>query len=112
MDETIDLRPYVAALLRYVWLMGLAVLLAVIISIALFMMGDDYVATALVTVPEPAQQVQFDPRITTNLQSTQLLTAYPRPVSYTHLICANSATRERICGYQLAPRAAQTTVAV
>ncbi len=24
MDETIDLRPYVAALLRYVWLMGLA----------------------------------------------------------------------------------------
>lgn len=78
MDETIDLRPYVAALLRYVWLMGLAVLLAVIISIALFMMGDDYVATALVTVPEPAQQVQFDPRITTNLQSTQLLTAYPR----------------------------------
>ena len=78
MDETIDLRPYVEALMRHVWLMGLAVLLAVILSIALFMMGDDYVATALVTVPEPAQQVQFDPRITTNIQSTQLLTAYPR----------------------------------
>jgi capsular polysaccharide biosynthesis protein len=78
MDETIDLRPYVAALIRHVWLLGLAVLLAVIFSIALFMMGDDYVATALVTVPEPAQQVQFDPRITTNIQSTQLLTAYPR----------------------------------
>ena len=78
MDETIDLRPYVAALVRHVWLLGLAVLLAVILSIALFAMGDDYVATALVTVPEPAQQVQFDSRITTNIQSTQLLTAYPR----------------------------------
>ena len=67
-----------AALVRHVWLLGLAVLLAVILSIALFAMGDDYVATALVTVPEPAQQVQFDSRITTNIQSTQLLTAYPR----------------------------------
>ena len=49
MDETIDLRPYVDALMRHVWLMGLAVLLAVILSIALFMMGDDYEACLLYT---------------------------------------------------------------
>jgi len=78
MDETIDLRPYVEALVRHFRVIGGAVILAIVLSVALFLLSTDFKATALVTVPEPSQQLQFDPRITSMVRSPQLLTAYPQ----------------------------------
>ena len=77
MEENVDLRPYLAALGRYLWLIGGAVVLAIVISIAVYMSSDDYEAIALLTVPEPTEQLQFDERMTTTLRSTQNLTVYP-----------------------------------
>lgn len=78
MDETIDLRPYVKAVVSFWWLIVAAVVLAVLVAVAIFLSGKDYEASALVTVPEPTQQLEFDPRIITSMRSTQLLTAYPQ----------------------------------
>jgi capsular polysaccharide biosynthesis protein len=77
MEESIDLRPYLAALGRYFWLIGGAVILAIAISVGVYLSSDNYTAIALLTVPDPAQEFQFDPRIITNVRSTPLLTAYP-----------------------------------
>ena len=49
MEETVDLRPYLAALGRYLWLIGGAVVLAIVISIAVYMSSDDYEACLLYT---------------------------------------------------------------
>lgn len=78
MDETIDLRPYVKAVVRHLWLIGAGVVLAIVVSALVFLSRNDFQAAALVTVPEPTQQLQFDPRIISNTRSTQLLTAYPQ----------------------------------
>ncbi len=77
MEETVDLRPYLAALGRYLWLIVGAVILAIVISIVIYSSSDDYEAIALLTVPEPTQQLQFDERLTTNMRSMQNLTVYP-----------------------------------
>ncbi len=78
MDETIDLRAYVNALVRSWRLIVGAVVLAVLIASIFFFLSRDYEASTLVTVPEPTQQLQFDPRIVSNVRATQLLTAYPQ----------------------------------
>lgn len=78
MDETIDLRAYVSALIRSWWLIVGAVVLALLIAGIVFFLSHDYEASALVTVPEPTQQLQFDPRIVSNVRATQLLLAYPQ----------------------------------
>lgn len=77
MEETVDLRPYLAALGRYLWLIGGAVALAIVIAVVIYMSSDDYEAIALLTVPEPTEQLQFDARITTTMRSMQNLTVYP-----------------------------------
>jgi len=77
MEETVDLRPYLSALGRYFWLIGGAVILAILIALAFYFSSDDYQAVALVTVPEPTQQLQFDPRIETTTRPNQLLNVYP-----------------------------------
>lgn len=77
MEETVDLRPYLAALGRYLWLIGGAVVLAIVIAVAIYFSSDEYEAIALLTVPEPTQQLQFDERIMTTVRSTQNLTVYP-----------------------------------
>ncbi len=78
MDETIDLRPYVKAVVSLWWLIVGAVLLAILVGAAIYLAGNNYEASALVTVPEPTQQLEFDPRIVSNTRATQLLTAYPQ----------------------------------
>lgn len=78
MDETIDLRPYVRAVVSLWWLIVGAVLLAILVGAAIYLAGNNYEASALVTVPEPTQQLEFDPRIVSNVRATQLLTAYPQ----------------------------------
>ena len=77
MEETIDLRPYLSTLGRYLWLIGGAIVLAIAISVGIYMWSDEYQAIALVTVPEPSQELQFDPRIVSTTRTGQLLDVYP-----------------------------------
>ena len=60
MEETVDLRPYLAALGRYLWLIGGAVVLAIVIAVAIYLTSNDYEAIALLTVPEPVSYTHLD----------------------------------------------------
>ena len=86
MEETVDLRPYLAALGRYLWLIGGAVVLAIVIAVAIYLTSNDYEAIALLTVPEPTEQLQFDARITTTMRSMQNLTVYPELATSSDLL--------------------------
>lgn len=78
MDEAIDLRPYVGAILTHWWVIVGGALLAGTIALGLrFLSTPSYEATALVAVTEPAQRLQFDPRIEDTLETDQLLRSYP-----------------------------------
>ncbi len=64
MEEEIDLRPYIEAVIRsWKWIIGAAILAAVIAFAITFFIPPTYEATALVAVTEPRQVVEFDPRI-------------------------------------------------
>ena len=77
MEQTIDLRPYLAALGRFLWLIVGALLLAGAVSIAIYLSSGNYEATTLLTIPEPVQQAEFDARLTSTVRPTQALTQYP-----------------------------------
>ncbi len=77
MDETIDLRPYVEAILRRWWVILGAVIAGILIAVLLQYTQNSYQATALVAVTEPTQQLQFDARITNSVDMNALLPAYP-----------------------------------
>lgn len=77
MEETIDLRPYVEALLRRWWVILGAVIAGVLIAVFLNYSQTNYRATALVAVTDPAQRLQFDTRIINTLDLGTLLQAYP-----------------------------------
>ncbi len=78
MDEAIDLRPYVGALLNYWWVIVGAALVAGALALGFYFLSTPtYEATALVAVTEPAQRLQFDPRIEDTLETDQLLRSYP-----------------------------------
>ncbi len=77
MDETIDLRPYIEALIRYVWLIIGAVILALVIVYLTNFSSTTYNTSALVSIPEPTLQAQFDARIKDVVDPDSLLTIYP-----------------------------------
>ncbi len=77
MDETIDLRPYIEALLRRWWVILGAVIAGILIAVFLHFSQSDYRATALVAVTDPTQRLQFDSRIVNTLDLDILLQAYP-----------------------------------
>lgn len=65
MEEEIDLRPYIEAVTRnWLWIIGAAVLMAIVAVAITFLRPPSYKATALVAVTAPRQVIQFDPRIT------------------------------------------------
>ena len=77
MEEEIDLRPYVEAVLRnWMWIIGAVILAAVIALGVNSTMSPTYEAVALVAVAEPSQIVQFDPRIRTT-DENQPYKAFP-----------------------------------
>lgn len=77
MEEEIDLRPYIEAVTRnWVWILGAAVLAALVAFAISSFIAPTYEATALVAVTEPRQVVQFDPRIKTT-EENQPIKAYP-----------------------------------
>jgi len=76
-EDEIDLRPYVEALIKnWKWLVGAAVLAAVVAFVASSLLPPTYEATALVAVTQPGQLVQFDPRFEA-VAENQPLRAYP-----------------------------------
>jgi len=63
MDQEIDLRAYIAVLLKHkYWIVGLAFGAAVVALTASFLLGPTYQATALVAITKPRYEMQFDPR--------------------------------------------------
>ncbi len=76
-DQEIDLRPYVTAVMdKWVWILGMGIIAAVLGFVVSSLMAPTYEATALVAITEPRQRVQFDSRIQT-VNDTQPLKAYP-----------------------------------
>jgi len=64
MDQEIDLREYIAILLRYrYWIIGLAVVAAVVAAGVSLLLPPTYEATALVAITRPQYEMQFDERI-------------------------------------------------
>ncbi|MCA9959116.1 MAG: hypothetical protein KC413_06440 [Anaerolineales bacterium] len=61
MEEEIDLRPYVEAIIkRWYWVVGTAVAMAVIAFIVSSLLSPTYETTALVAITEPNQLVRFE----------------------------------------------------
>ncbi|MBK8985264.1 MAG: hypothetical protein IPM39_04155 [Chloroflexi bacterium] len=77
MEEEIDVRPYIEAVLKnWKWIVAVAVLTAVVAFIITSLSPPKYTATALVAVIKPGQLVQFDERFAA-LAESQPLKAYP-----------------------------------
>lgn len=77
-DQEIDFRPYVEAILgKWYWILGLGLLAGILaFGATSLLVAPTYEATALVSITEPRQRVQFDPRIVT-VEENQPLRAYP-----------------------------------
>ncbi len=77
-EQEISLRPYIEAVLsKWYWILGLGLLAGILAYVAThFLVSPTYEATALVSVIESRQRVQFDPRIVT-VDENQPLRAYP-----------------------------------
>jgi capsular polysaccharide biosynthesis protein len=77
-DQEIDLRPYIEAVLsKWYWIVGLGLLAGLLVYGAIsLLVAPTYQATALVSITEPRQRVQFDPRIV-SVEENQPLRAYP-----------------------------------
>ncbi len=78
MEEEIDLRAYVAVLIRYwKWIAGLALVAAVAAFVVSLLQPSAYEASAVVIITEPRYQMQFDPRFKTADQWTPAYNAFP-----------------------------------
>ena len=63
MDQDIDLREYIAVLLKYkFWIAGLAIGAAVVALVVSLLLPPTYQATTLVAVTKPKYEMQIDPR--------------------------------------------------
>lgn len=78
MQEDIDLRPYIRALIQRWWIIAVCALLAAAAAfIYLNVKEPQYRAMALVAVLGPSQRVQFDPRFEDVISQDTLIRAYP-----------------------------------
>ncbi len=77
MEEEIDLRPYIEALIsKWYWIVGTAVVAGIVAFVVSSALPPSYEATALVAVTKPSDIVEFDSRIR-SIDETQPLKAYP-----------------------------------
>lgn len=81
MDETIDLRPYVDAIVRRWWVILGSIVGFILLAVTLYLSQNEYRANALIAVTDPAQRLQFDSRIVSTLNVANLLQAYPEIAS-------------------------------
>ena len=78
MEEEIDLRVYVAVLIRYwMWIVGLAVVAAAVALGVSSLISPTYEATALVAITEQRYMMRFDPRFETMTNVKPAYKAYP-----------------------------------
>ena len=77
LEGEIDLRPYIQLLLRrWLWIVGAAVLAALVALAVTAFATPVFEATSLVVITEPRQIVEFDPRFRATDES-QPLSAFP-----------------------------------
>lgn len=78
MDQEIDLREYIAVLLKHrFWIAALTVVAAAAAAIISFVLPPTYEANALVAVTKPQYEMQFDSRIRSVSDDVQPYKAYP-----------------------------------
>jgi succinoglycan biosynthesis transport protein ExoP len=78
LEDEIDLRQYIAILLRYkFWIVGLAFISAVTAFGVSSLLPSTYEATALVAATKPSYVIQFDPRVQTQSDLQPSFQAYP-----------------------------------
>lgn len=78
MEEEIDLRPYINALLKYWWLILASALLGgILVYFYIANQPPSYQASALITVLEPTEVLQFDPRVINTPSRNALLKVLP-----------------------------------
>lgn len=78
MDEEIDLRPYIAALLKnWYWILGSGAAAAIIALIISSLLPFTYEATALVAITRPRYVLQFDSRFQNVSNIQPVYRAYP-----------------------------------
>jgi uncharacterized protein involved in exopolysaccharide biosynthesis len=78
MEEEIDLRPYIGVLLRYWWvIIGAGLICALLAYLYISSRSETFQASALVTVLEPTEQFQFDPRILNAPSRNSLIRVLP-----------------------------------
>lgn len=64
MDQEIDLRDYIAVLLKYkYWIVALAIVFAVTAAVVSLLLAPTYESAALVVVAKPQYEMEFDERI-------------------------------------------------
>lgn len=78
MEEEIDLHAYVEVLLHHwKWIVGIALVAAVIGFVASSLAADTYRASSVVIVTEPRYRLQFDPRVATSTGWKPAYQAFP-----------------------------------
>lgn len=78
MEDEIDLRPYLRALLRSWWLIALSGLVFGVLAYLLVSLSPPtYQATTLIAFLEPSESVQFDPRFESVQSRTTLFRSFP-----------------------------------
>jgi uncharacterized protein involved in exopolysaccharide biosynthesis len=78
MGEEIDLRAYVRILIRsWKWIVGLALVAAVVALVVSLVLPPTYEASAVVIITQPRYQMQFDPRFKTVDQWVPAYKAFP-----------------------------------
>ncbi|MBK7215506.1 MAG: hypothetical protein IPH95_00090 [Candidatus Promineofilum sp.] len=78
MEDSIDLRPYISALLRYWWAIVAFATLGAMLAIVYYLSRNEYHATAWLAISEPSQTLQFDDRIESTDEVDLMLEAYPQ----------------------------------
>jgi uncharacterized protein involved in exopolysaccharide biosynthesis len=77
-DIEIDLRKYIDILLHYwQWIVGTAVVIGLVAFMWSALQPPTYEAVALVAVTNPQYKLNFDPRLTTSVDTSQAYRAFP-----------------------------------
>jgi uncharacterized protein involved in exopolysaccharide biosynthesis len=99
-EEEIDLRKYVEVLLRnWPWIVGCAVVAAIVAFGATSLMDPTYEASAVVLITEPRYQMQFEPRFETVDQWQPAYNAFPE------LATSDGVLEEVVAAYEPSPEA-------
>lgn len=102
MDDTIDLRPYVDALVRRWRVILGAVIAGILIATLLHFSSSNYRATALVAAFDPAQRLQFDERVINSIKLDSLAAAYPEIATSNDVLSAVLERAKELSGGTIA----------